>query len=223
MTLNPIHLIRKYVLSTLCGSMILCASGCDAGVSVFGQNFAFLGGSCINVDDSEAMIHDVLAQINAARVERGMFAVVLDDELSEFSAEWACTMIEEGFFAHDDPTTGESFEDRWITSQFKCHHGGEILAVAYETPEDVYAQWMDSEQHRIQILENNFRRMGMSVKSNGQDLFWVVHFMDGPCDDHARQLAPSEPITGGLAPVPPLPTAREITPQAGDPDDSERE
>lgn len=53
---------------------------------------------------------------------------------------------------------------------------GENIARRQDSPEQVVEEWMDSPTHRANILEDEYRYIGVGFHRRGDDEFWVQHF-----------------------------------------------
>jgi uncharacterized protein YkwD len=225
----------------LAGVLALAVSltaGCDSS-SV--QSVLGLGSAraiCDELDGSSALASDVIALVNQERVLRGMNPVTLNSRLSTEAADYACTMIEDDFFGHEHPETGDSFVDRHAVSDFRCFPAGENLATGHTSAEMVVEDWMNSDDHRKIILNDVYEEMGLGLRRDSTDgrIFWVQFFVGERVDgcisdqdwdeDAAPPSTPSHMLTGGLSSMPPLPDdshhehltdSRRVMPESVDP------
>ncbi len=212
--------LRRYqqVLAGVLAFAVSLTAGCDSS-SV--QGVLGLGAArviCGAPDDTTARIAEVIALVNQERVLRGMNPLTPNSRLSTEAADYACTMIEDDFFGHDHPETGDSFVDRHGASEFRCFPAGENLATGHTSAEMVVEDWMNSDDHRKIILNDVYQEMGLGLRrdsSNGR-LFWVQFFIgervEGCISDYdlEEDAAPpstlSHMLTGGLNSTPTLPT-----------------
>ncbi len=204
----------------LAGVLVLAvslAAGCDSS-SV--QGVLGLGAAraiCDEPDDTSALAAEVIVLVNQERVLRGMNPLTLNKRLSTEAADYACTMIEDDFFGHDHPETGDDFVDRHGASEFRCFPAGENLATGHTSAEMVVEDWMNSDDHRKIILNDVYQEMGLGLRRDSADgrLFWVQFFIgervEGCISDYdleedaAPPNTPSHMLTGGLNPTPTLP------------------
>ncbi len=193
------------------------AAGCDSS-SV--QGVLGLGAAraiCDEPDDTTALVAEVTALVNQERVLRGMNPLALNKRLTAEAADYACTMIEDDFFGHDHPETGDRFWDRHAASEFRCFPAGENLATGHTSAEMVVDDWMNSDDHRKIILNDVYQEMGLGLRRDSADgrLFWVQFFIgervEGCISDYdleedaAPPSTPSHMLTGGLNSAPTLP------------------
>jgi uncharacterized protein YkwD len=67
------------------------------------------------------------------------------------------------------------FAELGIASQGR----GENLGMGYRTPEDAVIGWMNSPDHRTNIMEPRFNRIGVGVHEDADGkLFWAQLFTD---------------------------------------------
>jgi len=194
----------------------LLAVGCDSSL----EAYLALDSSepaCVVPANSAEIAEAVLSLANYERELRGMNPLVLNNALSEYSAEYACTMIADGFFDHDNPLTGEEFADRHQDSPFRCYPVGENLALGQDSAISVFEDWMNSELHRKNMLDDGFREMGLGVRRNSADqrLYWVQMFLGRAVESGVAGCdADSFSVPGGLidalGDVPPLPGQTDV-------------
>ncbi len=214
------------------------AAGCDSS-SV--QGVLGLGAAraiCGEPDDSSALAAEVITLVNQERVLRGMNPLTLNKRLSTEAADYACMMIEDDFFGHDHPETGDTFVDRHAESEFRCFPAGENLATGHTSAEMVVEDWMNSDDHRKIILNDDYQEMGLGLRRDSADgrLFWVQFFVgervEGCISDYdleedaAPPSMPSHMLTGGLNSTPALPADHnhehltedtQVKPESADP------
>ena len=228
---------QQYLVGVLALAVSLTA-GCESS-SV--QGVLGLGAAravCDDPDDSSALAAGVIVLVNQERVLRGMNPLALNKRLSTEAADYACTMIEDDFFGHDHPETGDRFVDRHAESEFRCFPAGENLATGHTSAEMVVEDWMNSDDHRKIILNDAYREMGLGLRRDSADgrLFWVQFFIgervegcisdDDLEEDAVPPSTPAHMLTGGLNATPTLPDHHEheqltddtrVKPESADP------
>jgi uncharacterized protein YkwD len=115
--------------------------------------------------------------INDIRDGNGLPVLAHAAELSQAALRQSNDMAENSFVSHtgsDGSSVGERLEDacyQWLAY-------GEIIAMGYETPEDVIAGWMNSPAHEAAILSDLFSEFGAGYAYNpsGDDHYWTVDF-----------------------------------------------
>jgi len=123
-------------------------------------------------NDFEARVLDL---VNAERAKYGLAPVRYNDALDSAAEKHATHMAGVGRMAHDgigdgDPGSrvrAEGFGDAW----------GENVAAGQTSPEQVVAEWMASPGHRRNILDPNYRQLGVAytAAANGRT-YWAQEF-----------------------------------------------
>lgn len=110
----------------------------------------------------------VLEQINRERKAVGLAELVWDDELAA-AADVRAKEITVSF-SHTRPNGSE-----WWTVNEKTVYG-ENLAKGYQNAESVMKAWMDSPEHKDNILYPGFRKVGIAVYKSGEQWYWAQEF-----------------------------------------------
>ena len=115
--------------------------------------------------------------INQERVVAGLEPLEWDPELVEVARAHSREMFEEGYFAHESPTTGSPF-DRLDAAGITYVTAGENLALA-PTVEVAHEGLMDSPGHRANILKPAYGRIGIgAISSPGRGTMFTQLFRD---------------------------------------------
>ncbi len=116
----------------------------------------------------------VVALVNQARKENGLSELKLNEELSNVARVKANDMAKNHYFDHNSPTYGSPFD---MMKQFGISYrtAGENIAMGQTTAQQVFDGWMNSEGHRANILNPNFKEIGMGYTSNGN--YWSQMFI----------------------------------------------
>lgn len=112
--------------------------------------------------DSEAVM---LRLVNQERTLAGLQPLVADDRLRAVARAHSEEMFRLGYFAHDSPVSGSPF-DRLRRAGISYVAAGENLAYA-PTVEAAHRGLMNSPEHRRNILDLQFRRVGIGVQQSG--------------------------------------------------------
>jgi uncharacterized protein YkwD len=132
---------------------------------------------CLLPGESESWTAEVLRLTNALRREQGAPPLAWSDALAAQAGEYACEMIDLGFFAHVNPETGESLRDRADRYQYDYWAIGENLAGGQTTPAQVVREWFDSPSHRENLLNPAYTELGIAVRLGGEyRIYWVQEF-----------------------------------------------
>lgn len=162
-------LVLASVMAGGCAEELAPASGLIAGYSV---------GPCTTPAGEEELANRVIQLINEERARAGLGPVQPNEQLTRAAQEYACRMIEAGFFAHVDPITGEEPKHRVTSAGYAWRGLGENLAAGQQSPEQVVRDWMNSTNgHRENILMPDWQDVGVGVRMGGEyGVYWVLEF-----------------------------------------------
>lgn len=116
---------------------------------------------------------EICKSVNTHRLSLGSPLITLDDSLSEIAQSHAGDMDKRNYFSHSSPegeTLSLRLEDRGI--QFRM--SGENIAYGQNSTESVMSIWMNSKNHRSNILSPSFKKMGVGRSGS----IWVQVFTD---------------------------------------------
>lgn len=122
--------------------------------------FAFWGSVALASSITEM---SVLELVNQARIENGREPLAANEKLFKVASDKADDMIKNNYFAHTSPkgtTPWTWFEKEGYDYKF----AGENLAINFSSAEDQQKAWMKSETHRKNILDANYREIGLAIK-----------------------------------------------------------
>lgn len=112
------------------------------------------------MSDNISINMQVLELVNMERTKRGIRSLKTNVKLSEAAQAKARDMSEKNYFDHCSPTYGgladmlEYFNIDYIVA-------GENIASGHKTARGVLNDWMDSEGHRKNILNEDFSEIGV--------------------------------------------------------------
>ncbi len=118
-----------------------------------------------------------LALTNQARAAAGVGPLVCDEALTRAARLHSQDMCDHEYFSHTS-LDGRSFVDRIHEQGVTFGWGGENIAYGYSTPSAVHNAWMNSSGHRANILNANFRRIGIGHSPCGGANYWTQDFTD---------------------------------------------
>lgn len=134
---------------------------------------------CLAPEEADRLCDEVLQLVNLERGAADLPPVVVNTALEKVAADYACRMIEYGFFAHEDPLNGRRPGDRAISGKYAYYSIGENLAAGQHTPAEVMEAWMASPSHRAVILDERWKEIGVAVRTGGEcSIYWVQEFGD---------------------------------------------
>jgi len=132
---------------------------------------------CEDPPDAAALAQELLAAVNAERAEVGAPPLRLDPTLAKIADFYACRMVEDGFFAHEDPFDGSTVDVRAADFGYVFVKIGENLAAGQGSVDQVMDDWMGSPEHRANILDPTYTDFGVAVKLGGDcGSYWVQEF-----------------------------------------------
>lgn len=159
------------VLSLLCCALMAMAQKTGHSTQTISAN---------GTDAQKARFMDrVIELTNVERVKAGVAPLKREESLTK-SARWlAEDMAANNYFAHKD-RQGRSIEPRLPDFGYTGYAMiGENIAGGQQTPEQVVAEWMHSPGHRANLLNPDFRELGVAYvhvpNSELQD-YWVQDF-----------------------------------------------
>lgn len=184
--------IQGIELALMLGAALM--SGCPNAAGVGGSPVAGVTethvvvpqtteGICNTPANSDELANEVLALVNAERTNRGLNPLSLNPLLSQIAEDYACEMIEENFFAHENPNEpGVGPGQRAIDAGYIFLAIGENLAGGQTSPVQVMREWMASTQgHRENILSPQWSEIGIAVRTGGEfGIYWVQEFGNPP-------------------------------------------
>jgi len=134
--------------------------------------------SCGTPDNSEALVAELIRLVNEERAAHGLDPVSPHPILTTVAGDYACTMIEDGYFGHYHPETSGGPGARAQEAGYQYRAVGENLGAGQRTPAEVMKDWMDSTVgHRENILNPMWVHVGIAVRTGGRyGTYWVQEF-----------------------------------------------
>ena len=163
-------------------SLGVCLGGCPAVVMPVAGVISAVGAvgefpECHIPPEEDEWAAQVLDLVNQERTSRGLNALQANAGLAREADIEACEMIHYDYFDHVNPVTGTTPMDRFAASGFKGLIFGENLAAGVPTPAEVVTGWMNSPDHRDNILDPEFTHLGVGVRLGGEyRIYWVQLF-----------------------------------------------
>ena len=119
---------------------------------------------------------DVLAMINAERVQHGCKPLRVEARLSEAAERQSRGMAERHYFSHNAPdgsTPGRRVKDTGYVYQMV----GENIEINSDDPDAVVSTWMNSPGHRQNILMCAFKETGIAMyQADDSGVYWTQVF-----------------------------------------------
>ncbi|MGV9556134.1 CAP domain-containing protein [Streptomyces sp. NPDC003401] len=117
---------------------------------------------------------EVLKLVNEERAEAGCSAVSANSSLADLAQRFSQDMAARGFFDHTDPD-GASPWDRAAKAGIS-DLGGENIARGQADAAAVMEAWMNSPGHRANILNCDFKTLGVGVHLGSGGPWWTQDF-----------------------------------------------
>lgn len=201
------------------------------GLVIFIEVFTFLIPTIAFVGkaDNNAILPSVLSQLtNEARAAQNLPALTVSPLLNEAAQAKANDMAANGYFAHVSPDGKTPWY--WLQQVgYNYSYAGENLAVNFTDAQDVSNAWMNSAEHRANILQANYTEVGTGVAEGmyeGNEAIFVAQDFGNPAAMAPvadAVVPPTVASTPSVATTPPVtnqkvlgaetaPSAKHITP-----------
>ncbi|MGI5348563.1 CAP domain-containing protein [Streptomyces sp. CA-250714] len=132
------------------------------------------GGSTAAADQESAAESEVLALVNQERAKAGCRPLKADTRLASLAGEYSEDMARRGFFSHTSPD-GKSPWDRAEAAGIS-DLGGENIARGQANARSVMDSWMHSPGHRANILNCDYRTLGVGAHFAEGGPWWTQDF-----------------------------------------------
>lgn len=127
------------------------------------------------VDDSN-WEDEILRLTNEIRSQYGLCELIGDASLARVGREHCMDMAAREYFDHINPEGKDPFE-RMHDAGIWAGYAGENIAAGQIDPADVVNAWMNSDEHRENILTPEFTRMGAALYRGGNyGTYWAQEF-----------------------------------------------
>ncbi|MEU2774284.1 CAP domain-containing protein [Streptomyces sp. NPDC007162] len=128
----------------------------------------------ITVSEAAAAEAEVLKLVNQERTKVGCSPLSANSSLTGLAESFSADMAARNFFDHTDPD-GKTPWDRAAAAGIS-NLGGENIARGQATAQDVMDAWMNSEGHRANILNCDFKTLGVGVHFGAGGPWWTQDF-----------------------------------------------
>lgn len=116
----------------------------------------------------------VLSLVNQARATAGCGPLTADGPLDSLATAFSDDMATRDFFDNTDPD-GRTPWDRAKLAGID-YLGGENIARGQQTAQEVMDAWMDSPDHRANILDCDYHRLGVGFHEGPDGPWWTQDF-----------------------------------------------
>ncbi|MFK4069817.1 sigma-70 family RNA polymerase sigma factor [Streptomyces sp. NPDC029674] len=117
----------------------------------------------------------VVALVNAERAKAGCGAVRSNDKLATAATKHSADMAARDYFDHNSPD-GTDPGDRITAAGYRWSTYGENIARGQQTPASVMDSWMKSPGHRANILNCDFKELGVGIHNASGGPWWTQAF-----------------------------------------------
>ncbi|MEU2620179.1 CAP domain-containing protein [Streptomyces sp. NPDC007157] len=128
----------------------------------------------VSVSEAAAAEAEVLKLVNEERAKVGCSALSVNSSLTNLAEAFSEDMAARDFFDHTDPD-GKTPWDRAAAAGIS-NLGGENIARGQTTAQAVMDAWMNSEGHRANILNCDFKTLGVGVHFGSGGPWWTQDF-----------------------------------------------
>lgn len=167
---------------------------------------------------------ELLDDTNAQRNANGLASLTLNGELVNAAQNKANDMIAQDYWSHDNPE-GETPWQFITAAGYSYETAGENLAYGFDTSADTITAWMNSADHRANILNTTYEEVGFGIanganyQGSGQETVVVAEYAEpisaaapAPTPAASTPKAPSStPTTSTSASPAPTPAATPAT------------
>lgn len=131
------------------------------------------------IRDLERARAEVLARVNEARQKAGLVPLRSNARLDQAAQRHAEDMLARGYFAHESPE-GKTVRERARAAGYDWRNIGENIAENQRSVDEVMSTWLRSPGHRHNILNPDFRELGVGLalgrSGRGYRVLWVQAF-----------------------------------------------
>ncbi|WP_188190948.1 CAP domain-containing protein [Nonomuraea sp. SYSU D8015] len=120
------------------------------------------------------MASKVVALTNSARARHGCGPLRVDGGLMRSARTHSLEMARMGALTHNSPD-GASPWDRMERAGYR-YGAAENIGAGYSTPEEAVRGWLDSRDHRKNILDCRLKAIGVGVASGPNGPWWTQDF-----------------------------------------------
>lgn len=116
-------------------------------------------------------IEQVVWLTNLARAEEGRPPLAFNETLAVAAQAHADAMSAFDFFAHEDPRTFTTAQDRILAAGYNGNATGENIAAGQTSSAEVMTSWLGSPGHRANIMRDSFREIGVGYLLENDDAY----------------------------------------------------
>lgn len=170
---------------------------------------------------TDMSIQNLLADTNAQRTGNSQLALGLNAELDQAAQAKANDMAARNYWSHDTPD-GQTPWSFITAAGYSYQAAGENLAYGFSTAGDTLTGWMNSPEHRANILNANYQEVGFGIanspnyQNSGPETI-VVAMYAKPTGAVVAATVPSTPAASAPIPTTTVSGRAAASTQAGAP------
>ena len=129
-----------------------------------------------------SLAESILAESNKVRKQNNLPLLAMNKKLQEIAVKYSKYMAEKNFFSHTDPQN-RKLSRRLSTSGVKFLLAAENLALISKgnfVATEVVEAWLDSKDHRLNLLDKKFTQTGIGVVVNSKGHYYITHIFLQP-------------------------------------------
>jgi uncharacterized protein YkwD len=138
----------------------------------------------------------LLAETNDRRTSEGEGSLQLNEKLNKAAQLKADDMFQQQYWAHTAPNGTTPW--KWFdASKYAYQNAGENLAKGFHTSGGVVKAWMNSDEHRENLLNTSYKDVGFAVKTgelNGEETTLVVALYGNPAGAKLAGATPQQTV-----------------------------
>ncbi len=142
----------------------------------------------------------IISLTNAKRAENGLGALTFNPLLANAASAKASNMFTENYWAHNSPS-GKTPWSFITAAGYRYIYAGENLARDFSDAQSVVNAWMNSSSHRSNLLDKNFKEIGVAVASGtltGNEGILVVQEFGSGVSQVPAQVALATPVPSSV-------------------------
>ncbi len=139
-------------------------------------------GPSVLIEDPLAMSKEIITLTNQERSARGISVLSENEKLDQAAREKLIDMFDNNYWDHKSPD-GKQAWDFIRSENYDYLLAGENLAKGFNKSTTVVEAWMNSETHKANIVNANFKQIGVAIGTgviDGQDVILIVQVFATP-------------------------------------------
>ncbi|KAL4099852.1 hypothetical protein PRIC1_007651 [Phytophthora ramorum] len=169
-------------------SLLIVVAGVIASTSDATRNLRHISRSLQTYTQTDGYQTQMLELVNEQRAANGLTSLCLNSKLLSSALRHSQDMATNDFMAHNG-SDGSTMEERITEAGFIWTTVGENVAAGQETVSDVMTAWMNSPEHKANILGSDYKFFGTAYSYNADteyQHFWTQDFGTGDIESCER-------------------------------------